>query len=58
MVDPDNAVSLADAIYSLWKDPERAAELGRRGAEAVRKYFSAAHMAARAVEAFQVIAHA
>src|SRR5271157_5738249 len=58
MVEPDNAVSLADGIYGLWKNPELAAELGRRGAEGVRKYFSASHMAARALEAFQVIAHA
>lgn len=58
MVEPDNAVSLADGIYGLWKNPELATELGRRGAEGVRKYFSAAHMAARALEAFQVIAHA
>jgi glycosyltransferase involved in cell wall biosynthesis len=58
MVEPDDAAPLADAIYRLWKDPELAAELGHRGAEAVRKYFSAAHMAARALEAFQAIAHA
>jgi glycosyltransferase involved in cell wall biosynthesis len=58
MAEPDNAARLADGIYGLWKDPERAAELGRRGAEGVRKYFSASHMAARALEALQVIAHA
>jgi glycosyltransferase involved in cell wall biosynthesis len=58
MVEPGDAASLADGIYSLWKNPELAAELGRRGAEGVRKYFSASHMAARALVAFQVIAHA
>jgi glycosyltransferase involved in cell wall biosynthesis len=58
MVEPDDAVSLADGIYGLWKNPELAAELGRRGAEGVRKYYSASHMAACALEAFQVIAHA
>jgi glycosyltransferase involved in cell wall biosynthesis len=56
MVAPDDAASLADGIYGLWKNPELAAELGRRGAEGVRKYFSASHMAARALEAFQAIA--
>jgi glycosyltransferase involved in cell wall biosynthesis len=58
MVEPDDAARLADGIYGLWKNPELAAELGRRGAEGVRRYYSASHMAARALEAFQVIAHA
>jgi glycosyltransferase involved in cell wall biosynthesis len=58
MVEPGDAASLADGIYSLWKNPELAAELGRRGAEGVRKFYSASQMAARALEALQVIAHA
>jgi glycosyltransferase involved in cell wall biosynthesis len=58
MVEPDDAARLADGIYGLWKNPELAAELGRRGAEGVRNYFSAAQMAARALTAFQAIAHA
>jgi glycosyltransferase involved in cell wall biosynthesis len=59
MVEPDDAARLADGIYGLWKNLEQAAELGRRGAEGVRRYFSASHMAARALEAFQAItAHA
>jgi glycosyltransferase involved in cell wall biosynthesis len=58
MVEPGDAASLADGIYYLWKNPELAAELGRRGAEGVRKYYSASQMAARALEAFQAIAHA
>ena len=36
MVEPGDAASLADGIYGLWKNPELAAELGRRGAEGVR----------------------
>ena len=36
LVEPGDAASLADGIYRLWKDPELAAELGRRGAEGVR----------------------
>ena len=58
MVEPGDAASLADGIYGLWKNPELAAELGRRGAEGVRKYYSASQMAARALAAFQAIAHA
>jgi glycosyltransferase involved in cell wall biosynthesis len=56
MVEPGDAASLADGIYGLWKNPERAAELGRRGAQGVRGDFSASHMAARALEAYQAIA--
>ncbi len=56
MVDPGDAASLADGIYRLWKDPELAAELGRRGAEGVRRHFSASQMAARALDAYQAIA--
>jgi glycosyltransferase involved in cell wall biosynthesis len=56
MVEPGNAASLADGIYGLWKNPELAAELGRRGAEGVRRFFSASQMAVRALEAFQAIA--
>ena len=58
MVDPDNPASLADGIYRLWKDPGLRAELGQRGAQGVREHYSAAHMAARAVEAYQSIAGA
>jgi glycosyltransferase involved in cell wall biosynthesis len=56
MVEPGDAASLADGIHGLWKNPELAAELGRRGAEGVRRYFSASHMAARALAAYQAIA--
>jgi glycosyltransferase involved in cell wall biosynthesis len=56
MVEPGDAASLADGIYSLWKNPELAAELGRRGAEGVRKYFSASQMAVHALAAYQAIA--
>ena len=58
MVEPGDAASLADGIYGLWKNPELAAERGRRGAEGVRRAYSASQMAARALAAFQVIAHA
>jgi glycosyltransferase involved in cell wall biosynthesis len=52
LVDPGDAGSLADGILSLWKDPERAADLGRRGAEGVRRHFSAGHMAEKTLEVF------
>jgi glycosyltransferase involved in cell wall biosynthesis len=52
LVDPDDLDALADTLLALWKDPELAADLARRGAEGVRKHYTAAHMAARAVEVF------
>jgi glycosyltransferase involved in cell wall biosynthesis len=58
LVNPDSVASVADGIYGLWKDPELAAELGRRGALGVREHFSAAQMAARALAAYQAIATA
>jgi glycosyltransferase involved in cell wall biosynthesis len=56
LVEPGDAASLAGGIYRLWKNPELAAELGRRGAQGVRSHFSASQMAVRALEAYQAIA--
>ena len=52
LVDPDSVDSLAEGIFSLWRDQELADELGRRGAEGVREHYSAARMAQRAVEVY------
>ena len=43
---------VADAIYELWKDPEHARELGRRGAEGVRNHYTVTHMAAAVLKAY------
>jgi glycosyltransferase involved in cell wall biosynthesis len=58
MVQPDDAASLADGIYRLWKSPELAAELGRQGARGVREHFTASRMATLAAEAYGSIAAA
>ena len=58
LVEPGSVASLADGIYRLWKSPELAGELGRRGARGVREHWSASQMAARALEAYQAIAAA
>jgi len=55
LVESGDAASLAEGIYKLWKNPELAAELGRRGAQGVREHYSAARMAARALEAYRTI---
>jgi glycosyltransferase involved in cell wall biosynthesis len=53
LVEPDDPVALADAIYRLWKAPEECAELGRRGAEGVRLHGSVEQMAEKALEAYR-----
>jgi glycosyltransferase involved in cell wall biosynthesis len=55
LVEPDNMESLADGIFTLWKDRELAAELGRRGAAGVREHYSVANMAHRALEVFNTL---
>jgi len=58
LVEPDDAASLAQGIFSLWKDPALVAELAKRGVEGVREHYSAARMAARALEVYGMIAAA
>jgi glycosyltransferase involved in cell wall biosynthesis len=58
LVQPDDPVSVADAILTLWRDRALAAELGRRGAQGVREHYTASHMAAAALEAYGSIAGA
>jgi glycosyltransferase involved in cell wall biosynthesis len=41
----DTGPDIADAIYELWKDPDRAAAMGRRGADGVRRHYTVTHMA-------------
>lgn len=52
LVEPGSVDTLAEGIFSLWRDQEHADELGRRGAQGVREHYSAAHMAQRAVEVY------
>jgi glycosyltransferase involved in cell wall biosynthesis len=56
LVKPDDPVSLAEGILRLWEDRDLAADLGRRGALGVREHYSAARMAARALEAYRIVA--
>ncbi len=49
----DSGADVADALYDLWKDPARAAELGRRGADGVRQHYTVTHMAERVLAIYQ-----
>lgn len=58
LVEPDNAQSLADGLFEIFKNRKRAEDLGRNGARGVREHYSAAHMADRALAAYEaVISH-
>ncbi len=46
---------VADALYDVWKDPARAAELGRRGAEGVRRHYTVTHMAENVLRIYQEV---
>jgi glycosyltransferase involved in cell wall biosynthesis len=56
LVEPDDPDALADALLALLTDRERAATLGRTGAEGVRRYYSVAEMASAAERAYGSIA--
>ena len=52
LVEPNSLDSLAEGILSLWSNPARAEELGRRGAQGVREHHSVTLMAQRAVQTY------
>ncbi len=58
LVEPDDAVSLAEGLLRLRKDTELRAALGRQGAEGVREHYSVSKMTARALQVFTEIAAA
>lgn len=49
---PGDERDLAAQVLALFRDPERAADLGRSGAAGVRAHYSAARMAERALEVY------
>jgi glycosyltransferase involved in cell wall biosynthesis len=58
LVEPDDPASLADGILALWNDRDRAAELGRRGAQGVREHYGVAQMADRVLAVYRSLAGA
>lgn len=57
LCEPNDSASLAEAIYSLWKNSELATDLGKRGAVAVRQHYGVAQMAERALEVYSWLNH-
>ncbi len=45
LADSESGVDVARALYDIWKDPARAAQLGRDGAAGVRAHYTVGHMA-------------
>jgi glycosyltransferase involved in cell wall biosynthesis len=55
LVEPDDPQSLAQGILRIFQDRELAAELSRNAARGVREHYGAAHMADRALEAYESV---
>ncbi len=55
IVAPDDPAALADAYLELWRNPDRAAELGRAGAAGVREHYDVGRMAEAAERAYESI---
>jgi glycosyltransferase involved in cell wall biosynthesis len=53
LVEPDDPESLAEGLYTLWHDRERAEKLGERAFEGVRAHYTVAHSAARLLDVYE-----
>ena len=49
----ESGADVANALYDLWRDPARAAELGRNGAAGVRAHYTVDHMAREVLSAYR-----
>lgn len=56
LVDPGSADSLAQGIVELWKNPEKRRDLGSRGYEGVRKYYTSTLMSEKALAVYMSLA--
>ena len=52
IVSPDDPGALADGILGLWRDPSKAADLGKAGAAGVRQHYSVERVAQIADEVY------
>ena len=53
----EQPADVADAIMDLWRDPSRAADMGRRGAEGVRAHYTMQRMAEAMVQVYGELCH-
>jgi glycosyltransferase involved in cell wall biosynthesis len=49
----ESGADVADALFDLWRDPARRAELGRHGAAGVRAHYTVDHMAREVLAAYE-----
>ena len=49
----ESGADVANALYDLWRDPARAADLGRNGAAGVRAHYTVDHMAREVLSAYE-----
>jgi glycosyltransferase involved in cell wall biosynthesis len=52
LIEANDAASLAEGIYTLYKNSEMADDLGRNGAAGVREHYNVARMAEQAIEVY------
>ena len=52
LVKPDDADSLADGLWQLWKDRRKREDMGRRALAGVREHYSVRHSAKRLIEVY------
>ena len=53
LVEPDDPQSLAEGLYTLWKDPALRVELGENAFEGVRAHYSISRSADRMLEVYE-----
>ncbi len=52
LFEPNDAQGLADAIHELWKNPEQANDMARRGSAGVHEHYSVARMADKVLDVY------